>query len=60
MEIQQMMQMMLQNKMTEAQINNLNADTKGKEINNRVIPFKRILSQAGIEIGSGECNIFCP
>ena len=35
MEIQQMMQMMLQNKMTEAQINNLNADTKGKEINNR-------------------------
>ena len=34
MEIQQMMQMMLQNKMTEAQINNLNADTKGKEISN--------------------------
>ena len=34
MEIQQMMQMQLQNRMTEAQINNLNADTKGKEISN--------------------------
>ena len=30
MEIQQMMQMMLQNKMTEAQIENIKADTKGK------------------------------
>jgi len=35
MEIQQMMQLMLNNKMTEAQIENIKADTKGKEINNR-------------------------
>ena len=34
MEIQQMMQLMLNNKMTEAQIDNLKADTKGKEISN--------------------------
>ena len=35
MEIQQMMQLMLNNKMTEAQIENIKADTKGKEINNK-------------------------
>ena len=35
MEIQQMIQLMLNNKMTEAQIENIKEDTKGKEINNR-------------------------
>ena len=35
MEIQQMMQLMLNNKLTEAQIENIKADTKGKEINNK-------------------------
>ena len=35
MEIQQMMQMILNNKMTEAQIENIKADTAGKEISNQ-------------------------
>ena len=34
MEIQQMIQQQLNQRLTEAQINNINADTKGKEINN--------------------------
>ena len=34
MEIQQMIQQQLNQSLTEAQINNINADTRGKEINN--------------------------